>query len=216
MIGFRPENIAIYKTAFHHKSILNESSEDLQSNERLEYLGDAILNSIVAEYLFKKYPQSDEGFLTKMRSKIVKRRTLNEIADKMELAILLKEYNNTKISHSMLGNAFEALIGAIYLDKGYRKTKVFVIQRVLQRHLDLASLEKLDDNYKSRLLEWCQKTGHNIDYRVKEKFKQRNRDKFRVQVLIDGESVATGEGFNKKGAEQRASEQAIKVMNISS
>ena len=216
MTGLRPENIKIYKTAFHHKSLLNESDEDVQSNERLEFLGDAILNAIVAEYLFKKYPQENEGFLTKMRSKIVKRRTLNEIAERMELDVLLREYNNTRISLSMLGNAFEALIGAIYLDKGYRRTKVFVIQRVLQRHVNLESLEKLDDNYKSRLLEWCQKTGHTIDYQVKEKFKHRNRDKFRVEVLIDGNKVASGEGFNKKGAEQRASAEAIELMNIDS
>lgn len=214
MIGIRPDNILIYKTAFQHKSLLNESEDALESNERLEYLGDSILNSIVAEYLFKKYPQENEGFLTKMRSKIVKRRTLNEIAEKMELDILLREYNNTKISHSMLGNAFEALIGAIYLDKGYRKTKVFVIQGVLQRHLDLEEIEKTDDNYKSQLLEWCQKTGHSVDYRVTEKFKQRNRDKFRVQVLIDGESIAVGEGYNKKGAEQKASKKAMHSMNL--
>ena len=154
--------------------------------------------------------------MTKMRSKIVKRRTLNNIAEKMELDVLLREYNTTKISHSMLGNAFEALIGAIYLDKGYKKTKVFVIQNVLQRHLDLSELEQFDDNYKSQLLEWCQKTGHSINYEVTEKFKQRNRDKFRVQVLIDGESVATGEGYNKKGAEQKASKQAMHSMQIMS
>jgi ribonuclease-3 len=214
LIGWRPDNIQIYKTAFLHKSLLNESDETLQSNERLEYLGDAILNSIVAEYFFKKYPQEDEGFLTKMRSKVVKRGTLNEIAEKMELDVLLREYNNTKISHSMLGNAFEALVGAIYLDKGYKKTKIFVIQRVLQRHIDLDAIEKLNDNYKSRLLEWCQKSGHTINYQVLEKYKQRNRDKFRVEVLIDGESVASGEGFNKKGAEQKASAKAIMAMNI--
>ena len=209
MVGFRPDNILIYKTAFQHKSLLNESDEDLQSNERLEYLGDSILNSIVAEYLFKKYPQENEGFLTKMRSKIVKRRTLNDIAEKMELDMLLREYNSTRISNAMLGNAFEALVGAIYLDKGYKKTKIFLIQQVLQRHLDLEILEKLDDNYKSQLLEWCQKYGHQVDYHVMEKFKQRNRDRFRVQVLIDGESIAMGEGFNKKGAEQKASAKAL-------
>ncbi len=212
MIGMYPDNIKIYKTAFQHKSLLNESSEDLQSNERLEYLGDSILNSIVAEYLFKKYPQEHEGFLTKMRSKIVKRRTLNEIAEKMELDMLLREYNNTRISSSMLGNAFEALVGAIYLDKGYKRTKIFLIQKVLQRHLDLSSLEKFDDNYKSQLLEWCQKTGKSVDYRVMEKYKQRNRDRFKVEVLVDGEHAATGEGFNKKGAEQRASAKALKAM----
>lgn len=207
-----PHNIGIYKTAFLHKSLLNESDEDLQSNERLEYLGDAILNSIVAEYLFKKYPQSNEGFLTKMRSKIVKRRTLNEIAEKMELDVLLREYNNTRISSSMLGNAFEALVGAIYLDKGYKQTKVFLIRQVLRQHLDLKALEEFDDNYKSQLLEWCQKTGHLVDYRVVDKYKQNNRDRFRVEVLIDGDPVAKAEGFNKKSAEQKASSLALKSL----
>jgi len=212
MVGFHPRNIHIYKIAFQHKSLLNESNEILQSNERLEYLGDSILNSIVAEYLFKKYPHENEGFLTKMRSKIVKRRTLNQIAEKMELDVLLREYNNTRISSSMLGNAFEALVGAIYLDTGYKRTKVFIIQQILQRHLNLETLESFDDNYKSQLLEYCQKTGHEIVYRVIEKFKQRNRDRFRVQVLIDGDSKATGEGFNKKGAEQRASARALELL----
>lgn len=212
MTGVRPGNVGIYKTAFLHKSLLNESEEDLQSNERLEYLGDAILNSIVAEYLFKKYPQSDEGFLTKMRSKIVKRRTLNDIAEKMALDVLLREYNNTRISSSMLGNAFEALVGAVYLDKGYKQTKIFLIQQVLQQHLDLKKLEEFDDNYKSQLLEWCQKSGHHVDYRVIDKFKLNNRDRFKVEVLIDGDAVARAEGFNKKSAEQKASSIALKSL----
>jgi ribonuclease-3 len=213
MLGFWPGNIEIYKTAFYHKSSLNERDEMLQSNERLEYLGDAILSTIVADYLFRKYPNADEGFLTKMRSKIVKRKTLNDIADKMELDVLLLEYNNTRISSTMLGNALEALIGAIYLDRGFERTKDFIIERILQAYLNLHKLERVDDNFKSRLLEWCQKNGKEISYRVLDKYKVQNRDRFKVVVVVDGEDIATGDAFNKKSAEQTASKKAILLLN---
>ena len=125
LLGFTPTNLALFKLAFYHKSTSTDKLHNVQSNERLEYLGDAVLGTIVAEYLFKKYPNSDEGFLTKMRSKIVKRKSLNRIADKMGLDVFLAEYNNTRLSKSMLGNALEALVGAVYLECGYRKTKFY-------------------------------------------------------------------------------------------
>ena len=184
------------------------------TNERLEFLGDAILSTIVAEYLFKKYPNKDEGFLTKMRSKIVKRQTLNEIADNMGLDVILSEYSLGKMSSSMLGNALEALVGAIYIEFGYEKTKNYVIRNVLMKYLDMNDLEIRDDNHKSQLLEWCQKNNKEINFATLAKFKLDKRDCFKVAVVIDGIEISTAEDFNKKSAEQTAANKAIEILNI--
>ena len=214
IIGFTPKNLQIFKQAFSHKSAVDPKLHTVTSNERLEYLGDSILSTIVAEYLFKKYPNSDEGFLTKMRSKIVKRKTLNRIADDMGIDVVLQENNDTRLSESMKGNCLEALVGAIYLEKGFDTTKRIVISKILRRHLNIHDLEDTDDNYKSQLLEFCQKNGSEIDYRVIERFKMENRDRFKIGVYVDGKEVATGEDFNKKSAEQNASYKALKSLGI--
>lgn len=213
ILGFTPARLSLFKTAFYHKSMTNETP-GRPTNERLEYLGDAILSTIVAEYLFKKYPNKDEGFLTKMRSKIVKRQTLNEIADNMGLDVILSEYSLGKMSSSMLGNALEALVGAIYIEFGYEKTKNYVIRNILMRYLDMNDLEIRDDNHKSQLLEWCQKNGKEISFTTLAKFKLDKRDCFKVAVVIDGLEVSTAEDFNKKSAEQTASSRAIEILNI--
>ena len=214
LLGFTPANLGIFKLAFYHKSTTSDRVYAVQSNERLEYLGDAVLATIVAEYLFKKYPNSDEGFLTKMRSKIVKRQSLNIIADKMALDVFLNQYNNTRLSKSMLGNALEALVGAVYLEKGYNPTKKFVIGKILLGYLDIHELESYDDNYKSQLLEWCQKNGKVVSYRMVSKYKFEKRDRFKVAVLIDDKKIADADDFNKKSAEQTASERAMKILGI--
>jgi ribonuclease-3 len=186
----------------------------MQNYERLEFLGDAVLGTIVAEYLFKKYPNSNEGFLTKMRSKIVKRNTLNKIGDKMGLDMLLQEYSQTRLSRSMLGNAVEALVGAVYLEKGYFQTKRFVIRKILRNYVDVHELESYDDNYKSQLLEWCQKNGQTVSYKLVARYKFEKRDRFKVAVMVDGKKVATADDFNKKSAEQTASEKAMLHLGI--
>lgn len=214
LIGFVPAQLSIFKLAFSHKSTSSDKGYAIQNNERLEYLGDAVLGTIVAEYLFKKYPNSDEGFLTKMRSKIVKRKSLNQIGDKMGLDVLLNEYNNTRLSRSMLGNAVEALVGAVYLEKGYTGTKRFVVRKILRSYVDVHELETLDDNYKSQLLEWCQKNGQKVDYKLLARYKFEKRDRFKVAVLVNGKKVATADDFNKKSAEQSASERAMQQMGI--
>lgn len=214
LLGFTPVNLSIFKLAFAHKSGPSDKAYAMQNNERLEYLGDAVLGTVVAEYLFKKYPNADEGFLTKMRSKIVKRKSLNLIADNMGLDVLLSEFNQTKLSRSMLGNALEALIGAVYLEGGYRKTKWFIVYHVLRNYVDIHELEQLDDNYKSRLLEWCQKNGHTISYKLIARYKFDKRDKFKVAVVINGDKIATADDFNKKSAEQAASEKALLEMGV--
>jgi ribonuclease-3 len=214
LIGFVPVHLSLFKLAFFHKSTFTSRDYAVANNERLEFLGDAVLSTIVGEYLFKKYPNSDEGFLTKMRSKIVKRNSLDEIADKMGLDLFLANYNQTRLSKSMLGNALEALVGAVYIEVGYEKTKTYVIRRILRKYLNIHDLESYDDNYKSQLLEWCQKNGHSIEYKVVAKYKSEKRDKFKVAVFVDGKKYGTADDFNKKSAEQLASERAMGVLGV--
>lgn len=214
LLGFTPVHLQLFKLAFYHKSSFSNGDYAISNNERLEFLGDAVLSTIVGEYLFKKYPNCDEGFLTKMRSKIVKRNSLDEIGDKMGLDMYLSSYNQTRLSKSMLGNSLEALVGAIYIELGYEKTRKYVISRILRRYLNIHDLEQYDDNYKSQLLEWCQKNGHQIDYKVLTKYKSDKRDKFKVAVYVDGRKIGTADDFNKKSAEQLASERAMIALGI--
>lgn len=214
ILGFTPVRLHLFRLAFFHKSSNGSSELPMHNNERLEYLGDAVLGTIVAEYLFKKYPGSDEGFLTKMRSKIVKRKSLNDLASDMGLDVLLNEFNQTRLSSSMLGNAFEALVGAVYLDQGYEGTRKFLIRRVLRKYLDIHGLETFDDNFKSQLLEWCQKGGKEIEFKVISRFKHDKRDRFKVGVYIDDQRVAIAEDYNKKSAEQNAAEKALQSLGV--
>ena len=218
VLGFTPSNIYLFKLAFYHKSTLNnqnnEKLELYQSNERLEFLGDALLSFVVGEYLFNKYPSANEGFLTKMRSKIVKRKTLNDLAEQMGLDRLMMEFNQTAISQSMLGNALEALIVAIYLERGFDFTKRYILKKILRKYINIVQLETYDDNFKSQLLEWCQKNTKEIDFRVISKYKTDKRDRFKVGVFVDGVEIASAEDYNKKSAEQIASEIALNQLNI--
>lgn len=214
ILGYSPIRLKLYRLAFYHKSMNGETDEYSQNNERLEYLGDSILSTIVAEYLFKKYPAQNEGFLTKMRSKIVKRQTLNLIAEKMGIDMILMDYSQGRMSNSMLGNALEALVGAIYLERGYKGTRDYVINEILRKFIDIHELENLDDNFKSQLLEWCQKNGKAVDYKVLSKFKHNKRDRFKIGVYIEGDEVTTAEDYNKKSAEQLASKMAMRKLQI--
>jgi len=215
VLGFVPDNMRLFKLAFFHKSMNNsEETQRSYNNERLEYLGDAVLSTIVAEYLYKKYPGKAEGFLTKMRSKIVKRKTLNKVAERMGIDMILTKYTQGKLSYSMLGNAFEAMVGALYIEYGYDKTRDYIISKILMRLLDIHELETSDDNYKSQLLEWGQKEGKNITYKLLNKYKLDKRDRFRIAVFLDGKEISTAEDYNKKSAEQIASSLAIKALNI--
>jgi len=215
VLGFVPDNMRLFKLAFFHKSMNNsEETQRSYNNERLEYLGDAVLSTIVAEYLYKKYPGKNEGFLTKMRSKIVKRKTLNKVAERMGIDMILTKYSQGKLSYSMLGNAFEAMVGALYIEYGYDKTRDYIISKILMRLLDIHELETSDDNYKSQLLEWGQKEGKNITYKLMNKYKLDKRDRFRIAVYLDGKEISAAEDYNKKSAEQIASSLAIKSLNI--
>lgn len=214
--GMLPLNSKLYRIAFTHKSSrLRLKDGTMVDNERLEFLGDAILDAVIAEYLYRIYPEQDEGFLTQLRSKIVKRKQLNKLAQKLGMSILIK--SNTSMNQgqkNILGNAFEALIGAVYLDKGYLKTKKFIIDRILARYLDLEKLSQKESDYKSRLIEWAQKNKKEISFVSKEEINVGSRKMiFMSNVLIMDQSYGTGAGYSKKEAEQKAAEQALlKVM----
>ena len=218
ILGFVPRYLHFYHRAFTHKSTNGHKGEDPINNfnnERLEYLGDAILDAVMAEYLFKKYPMHDEGFLTQMRSKMVNRKTLNKISADRGLDMFLRQRGTYRVSQTMMGNTFEAFVGAIYLDVGFTTTKKFIIHRILKKHLDVHFLENLNDNFKSLLLEYCQKQQKTISYELLEHSKSKhNREKFRVAVLLDNEQYAEGEDFNKKSAEQEASRIALVKLGV--
>lgn len=186
------------------------------NNERLEYLGDAVLSAIVAEYLYKRYPYQGEGFLTEMRSKIVGRATLNKLGKKIGLPQLV-EYNKTTqgVFKSRDGDAFEALIGAIYLEKGYDFTKKVFINRLITRYIDVDELANTDWNFKSKLLDWGQKRRKKINFVVTRSFYPDNdhsRKQYEVCVNIDGKPYESSIDFSVKSAEQLAAEKTYKII----
>ncbi len=221
MIGGKPFNLQLYKLAVRHASadenVRRASSGGTNNNERLEYLGDAILGAVVAEFLFKKFPFKDEGFLTEIRSRIVNRESLNELAHKIGLPELLEmdSQHRSRFSHkSVYGDALEALVGAVYLDKGFERCRTFVLQRLLQPHFDLEELIQTDRNFKSKLIEWAQRENHRLRFEiVKESGSQHHRE-FVAQVVIDGGVVSTGSGLSKKKAEQAAAAAACAHLGI--
>jgi len=217
IVGARPSNPLIYQLAFRHTSASKESSFKgfRESNERLEFLGDAVLGLIVGEYLFKKYPFKNEGFLTEIRSRIVNRESLNNVGRKLGLENLI-ESDGSRNYHrtSLLGDAMEALIGAIYLDKGYKFTQKFVVSKLLSNHFNLDEVISNNTNYKSSILSWAQSEGKKVEFViVEEKGKNHSRE-FVAQVLVDGEIVSHGNGWNKKKAEQDASRRACEILKI--
>lgn len=215
LLGFSPKNIGLYKLAFRHKSIAQEVKSGIKnSNERLEFLGDAILGAVVADLLFKRFPFKDEGFLTEMRSKIVSRDNLNRLSVKIGLDQLIKtNLDRNNKSRSMFGDAFEALIGAIYLDQGYNKAQNFILNRIIKNHVDIELLETTEKNFKSKLLEWAQKERKIVVYEIVEDNQPGNKQ-LKVRVIIDKEEKGIGIDFSKKRAEQIAAEVACKALNL--
>lgn len=218
MLGFVPGNLSLYRLAFRHKSVAKNIKKGVKnSNERLEFLGDAVLGSVVAEVLFKLYPYEDEGFLTELRSKIVNRVNLNQLARKLGFEQLI-QYDNRMVNStrqgSLLGDAFEALIGAIYLDKGYDFTKSFLINHIIKSHIDIHTLEQTETNFKSKLIEWCQRHGKDITFELIENQEGESGKLFTVQASIDGEIMGQGKEFNKKNAEKLAAEKACEALAI--
>jgi ribonuclease-3 len=217
--GSTPDNIRLYHLAFTHSSIIRQQPEvgRHQSNERLEFLGDAVLGTVVAEYLFRKFPYEQEGFLTEMRSRIVNRESLNGLALKLGLDKLVQldpAQGRAARSRSVNGNALEALVGAIYLDHGYKTSRKFVLSRLIKPFVDVKSLTETTTNFKSKLIEWAQRNGKNMRYDLTGEPRPGGVMEFSATVVVDENPVATGMGLSKKQAEQLAAERALEVLGV--
>lgn len=209
----KPKNISIYKLALTHKSCFLKGNKGFKmNNERLEFLGDAVLSAIVADYLFRKYPYQGEGFLTEMRSKIVSRASLNKLANKIGLSEHIHYSKENGQFISMDGDAFEAIVGAIYLDQGYSSAYKIITKRILSLYLDVDSLENCEWNYKSKLIDWGQKNKHKISYQAIDVTGNGPRKQYQAQVFINGQPQETAVDFSIKAAEQLASERTYKKL----
>lgn len=219
IIGFQPSNLKLYALAMKHSSAAEESRKGfMESNERLEYLGDSVLGMAVAEYLFNKYPFKDEGFLTEVRSRIVNREHLNQLARKIGLGDVIK-YNgqlksNGQSFKSIYGDALEALVGAVYLDKGFRATRSFIIKKLIIPHVDLDDIIKTDTNFKSKIIEWSQKENKDLRFEVEEQNNEKHFKKFEAKVFVGKKQISVGHGLSKKKAEQNAAEKSCQILNI--
>ena len=213
VLGFRPEKVALYRAALTHRSVRDTADEN---NERLEYLGDAILSSIVAEFLFKKYPYKEEGFLTEMRSKMVNRNMLNDIALKMGLKKITfyNKFDNSLKASQIFGNTLEAVVGAVYLDKGFDKTRRWVMKTIILPHLFMDDLELLEINHKNKLYGWANKNGKNLEFETLNEKMEGGRRLFTMGAVVDGELLAEGKAYNKKDASQIAAATAINKLGL--
>jgi ribonuclease-3 len=213
MLGLTPGNVQLYRNALSHRSVKETPDEN---NERLEFLGDAVLSAVVADYLFKRYPYKGEGFLTEMRSKMVNRQQLNDIALKMGLRKLtiFNRFDNALKGSQIFGNTLEALIGAVYLDKGYRKTKSWILKQIVIPHLFVEDLEQIDINLKNKLIGWANRNGKTISFDLAEEKLEGNRRVFTMNAVLDGEVFATGRGNNKKDASQIAAQVAVEKLGL--
>ena len=213
ILGFFPRNIRFYEQALLHKStsIRSEKGRPL-NNERLEFLGDAILDAIVGDIVYTHFEGRREGFLTNTRSKIVQRETLNKLAVEIGLDKLVK-YSTRSSSHNsyMYGNAFEAFIGAIYLDQGYERCKQFMEKKILKNYIDLDKMSRKEVNFKSKLIEWSQKTKMEVSFELIEQFLDQDYNPmFHTEVRIESLSAGTGTGYSKKESQQNAAQMALK------
>ncbi|WP_370539335.1 ribonuclease III [Algoriphagus sp. AK58] len=215
--GRKPLNLSLYRLALTPAGLGEETQKGFRiSNERLEFLGDAVLGAVIAEHLFKKYPYRDEGFLTETRSKLVNRETLNDIGIKiglkktLELVIDSRQFTGNK---SLYGDILEAFLGAVYLDRGYHFSKKLILQRILI-HMDLEGMISTVSNYKSKIIEWSQKESKQVEYKVIQIHGNQRYKEFVVELVINGDSIAQGKGATKKKAEQEASKNACEILHI--
>jgi ribonuclease III len=213
LLGFSPGNLQLYEVAFIHRSAtITLVNGKKVNNERLEYLGDAVLDAILSDYLFEKFPNANEGFLTKIRSRIVNRDVLNHLAVSMGInKILISKISSSHITKNLYGDAFEALIGSVFLDKGFRKTKKLFIKNVLNKYLNLDEIVETDSDYKSQVFEWVQKHKSNLIFTYNEEYDfDLKKSIFSTTLFIDKQEYGEGHGSSKKEAEQEASSQAWK------
>lgn len=212
--GFAPKNLVIYQQAFLHSSVAAKRNNTPISNERLEFLGDAVLGAIIAEHLFKIYPYKDEGFLTQLRSKIVNGQNLKELSIKFGFNAQLKANltKDEKVKSSAYGDAFEAFIGAVYLDLGYDKTRKFVTSKIIKFHVDISELVNTDSDFKSQLQIYCQKNKLNLEYKLLNEEKQGANKIYTIQVFINEKPYTTFENFSKRVAEQKAAQLTLEEL----
>jgi ribonuclease-3 len=212
--GFTPKNISLYQQAFFHSSVSVKRSGTTISNERLEFLGDAILGAIIAEHLFNMYPYKDEGFLTQLRSRIVNGQSLKELALKFGLNHFLKATltKDEKTKSSAYGDAFEAFIGAVYLDMGYNKTRQFVISKIIKLHVDVDALVNTNADYKSQLQIYCQKNKFPLEYRLVSEERQGAHKLYVVEVYVNRKPYTRFENYSKRFAEQKAAQLTLEEL----
>lgn len=215
ILGFSPRNISLYIQALTHKSAIDENTSSLTSNERLEFLGDAILGSCVAHYLFDHFPDQDEGFLTQLRSKIVSRKNLNVLASKIKIDhLIISNIDSKQRINSVKGNAFEALIGAIYLDRGNKFAIKYIYLLMETKLIDIDLLSSVDENFKSQIIEYGQKNKKEIEFLTISENGNGYEKEFKIRVNVDGEEMGIGSGRSKKIAEQGASKSAISNLQL--
>lgn len=218
VFGFRPKNIALFQVAFTHKSKSDEYVGSYHiSNERMEYLGDAVLGAAVADYLFRTYPTRPEGFLTEMRSKIVSRSSLNRLSQQLGFVNYIRfnaERKNDDAFKSLGGNVLEALMGAIYLDRGFDFAKHIVVDRIIRDYINLEQLQQTETNFKSKLLEWAQKSKKkkHVDFRLLDETVTGNKRLFHVQIFVNDTPYAEATDFSIKKAEQTAAEKTLDIL----
>jgi ribonuclease-3 len=211
ILGFSPGNLKLYEIAFIHRSATFTLPDGKKvNNERLEYLGDAVLDAILSDYLFEKFPDASEGFMTKIRSRIVNRDVLNQLAVSMGInEILISNVSSVHLTKNLYGDALEALIGSVFLDKGFKKTKKLFIRNVFNKYLDLNMIVNTDTDYKSLVFEWVQKHKSNLLFTYNEEYDFKLRKSvFSTILIIDKEELGEGHGSSKKEAEQEAARRA--------
>jgi len=216
LLGFYPQNLKLYDLAFIHKSAsIIDSQGKYINNERLEYLGDAILGAVIADFLYNRFPQEDEGFLTKNRSKLVNRTFLTNLTYEMGLNIFIDSNTTKNIDKSHIyGDALEALIGAIYLDKDYQTAKYFITKKILSQFVNLNEIEQNDSNFKSQLIEWSQKNKKELEFETTEEISEKSKQpRFIAVVKVDNIKIGEGTGASKKEAQQSAARKALQKID---
>ena len=218
IVGSKPLNLSLYQLAVIHTSKARKSKIGIkESNERLEYLGDAVLGTVIADYLFKKYPFKDEGFLTTVRSRIVNREALNTLGKKVGLNQLVQydKSKRSKLSHkSLYGDTLEALVGAVYLDKGYRYCQKFVLNKLIIPYFNINELVHSDTNFKSKIIEFAQRKNKTVRFEIVNVTSDRHHKEFTAQVYLDEKALGVGYGHSKKKAEQGASEKSCELLKL--
>ncbi len=224
--GASPRVLSLYHLALTHTSYVRPNANGApgkpgpplrthETNERLEFLGDAVLGSVVAEYLFKKFPYEAEGFLTELRARIVNRESLNMLAVRLGVDKLVKaDRSQTGRHRSLNGNALEALVGAVYLDRGYRPTRLFILDKIIKPFVDVTALSTTTANFKSKLIEWGQAQGRVIRFDLVSQQRQGGTTEFRSDVYLDDQLIASGSGLSRKASEQAAAEKSLQALGV--